>query len=82
MFEGKKRYGEMLASNEKIATNVLADRLERLEHFGIVEIRQGRIDAPSTPMDSPTKASTLFRCSLKSSGGAPVTTLERRRQRP
>ncbi len=41
MFEGKKRYGEMLASNEKIATNVLADRLERLEHFGIVEIRQG-----------------------------------------
>ncbi len=39
MFEGKKRYGEMLASDEKIATNVLADRLERLEHFGIIEKR-------------------------------------------
>lgn len=33
---GKKRFGELLASPEKIPTNILTDRLRRLEDAGIV----------------------------------------------
>ena len=36
MFKGKKTYGEFLQSEEKIATNILADRLLILEKNGIV----------------------------------------------
>jgi DNA-binding HxlR family transcriptional regulator len=37
MFKGKRTYGEFLQSEEKIATNILADRLLILEKNGIVE---------------------------------------------
>jgi DNA-binding HxlR family transcriptional regulator len=33
----KSTYGEFLASDEKISTNILADRLSRLEKKGIIE---------------------------------------------
>lgn len=36
MFKGKKHYGEFLQSDENIATNILANRLKRLENHGIV----------------------------------------------
>ena len=36
MFKGKKYYGEFLASDEKISTNILADRLEKLEADGLI----------------------------------------------
>jgi DNA-binding HxlR family transcriptional regulator len=36
MFKGKHYYGEFLQSEEKIATNILADRLSLLEKSGIV----------------------------------------------
>jgi len=36
MFKGKKYYGEFLASDEKISTNILADRLEKLETNGLI----------------------------------------------
>ncbi|MEC3915102.1 winged helix-turn-helix transcriptional regulator [Nocardia sp. CDC160] len=36
MFAGKRRYTEFLASPERITTNILADRLRRLERVGIV----------------------------------------------
>ena len=36
MFKGKSTYGEFLASDEKIATNILADRLELLESQGFI----------------------------------------------
>lgn len=36
LFLGKKRYQEFLASPEKIATNILADRLKRIEANGLV----------------------------------------------
>lgn len=36
MFKGKKSYMEFLQSDEKISTNILADRLKRLEEHGIV----------------------------------------------
>ena len=33
---GKRRYGELLASAERIPTNILAERLRRLEAAGLV----------------------------------------------
>lgn len=36
MFKGKHYYGEFLQAEEKIATNILADRLSLLEKSGIV----------------------------------------------
>jgi DNA-binding HxlR family transcriptional regulator len=36
VYFGKKTYGEFLASEERIATNVLASRLALLEHKGIL----------------------------------------------
>ena len=36
MFKGKHSYGDFLQSEEKVATNVLADRLAFLEEEGIV----------------------------------------------
>lgn len=37
MFKGKINYGDFLDSDEKIATNILADRLQMLEKVGILE---------------------------------------------
>src|SRR5215475_10267080 len=34
---GKRTYGEFQASPENIATNILADRLQRLENAGLVK---------------------------------------------
>jgi DNA-binding HxlR family transcriptional regulator len=36
-FRNKHRYGEFLASPEGIPTNILADRLKRLEAVGIIK---------------------------------------------
>ena len=36
LLHGKKTYGELLDSPEKIPTNILADRLRRLEGAGII----------------------------------------------
>jgi DNA-binding HxlR family transcriptional regulator len=36
IFKGKKTYGDFLESEEKIATNILADRLALLECSGII----------------------------------------------
>jgi len=36
MFKDKRSYGDFLKSNEKISTNILADRLQKLETFQIV----------------------------------------------
>ena len=39
MFKRKRRYGEFVESGEKIATNILADRLAKLEIDGLVTRR-------------------------------------------
>lgn len=39
IFAGRRRYGELLQMPEKIATNVLADRLVLLEREGLVAAR-------------------------------------------
>ncbi|SDS35665.1 DNA-binding transcriptional regulator, HxlR family [Halopseudomonas sabulinigri] len=36
MFKAKQSFGDFLSSDEKISTNILADRLRRLEQLGIV----------------------------------------------
>lgn len=36
MFHGKRYYGEFLDSDERISTNILADRLQRLERDGVI----------------------------------------------
>jgi len=36
MFKEKHTYGELLQSAERISTNILADRLKRLEEHGII----------------------------------------------
>ncbi len=47
LFAGKSRYGDFLASAEKIPTNILADRLKRLEREGIIGARS--LQHPATP---------------------------------
>jgi DNA-binding HxlR family transcriptional regulator len=42
----KRRFAEFLASPEKIASNVLADRLERLQRCGLVEARRYQAHPP------------------------------------
>lgn len=37
MFFGKRRYSELLKSPESVATNILAERLARLEASGIIK---------------------------------------------
>jgi len=46
MFKGRTRYTDFLNAEEGIATNVLADRLVRLEEEGIVE-REGTVRGAS-----------------------------------
>lgn len=41
MFGGKRTFAEFAASEERIATNILADRLRMLQRAGIV-LREGR----------------------------------------
>ena len=36
IFQGKKNYGEFLNAEEKISTNILANRLEKLELEGLI----------------------------------------------
>jgi len=36
MFKGKRHYSDFLASDEKISTNILADRLQKLEFKGVI----------------------------------------------
>ena len=44
MFRGFRTYKELLESEEGIATNILADRLQRLEACGIISIAQETTD--------------------------------------
>ena len=45
MFKGGKTFGDFRSADEGIATNILADRLGRLEANGIVEKRRDPVDA-------------------------------------
>jgi DNA-binding HxlR family transcriptional regulator len=62
MFYGKKTYGEFLSAEEGISTNVLADRLSRLEATGIV----------TKEIDPGQKARFLYRLTGKGEDLLPV----------
>lgn len=47
MVRGARTYKEFLGAPEGIATNVLADRLKKLESYGIIEMRADAKDARS-----------------------------------
>jgi len=53
LFYGKRRFVDFLASPEGIATNILADRLSRLERSGLVQRRRNR-ERPSREEYCPT----------------------------
>src|SRR5688572_24457952 len=42
MFTDRRTYGELLAAEEGIATNILAARLESLQRLGLIVSRDGR----------------------------------------
>jgi len=44
MLLGYRSFKQFLNSHERIATNILADRLERLEHYGIIASSQDPTD--------------------------------------
>jgi len=46
LLRGKRRYGDLAASSERIPTNILADRLRRLEQGGVVERVQYSVRPP------------------------------------
>ena len=48
MFKQKTRYGEFLNSDERIATNILADRLAKLVACGVIEKRQDPMNGRAT----------------------------------
>lgn len=45
MIEGRRRYRELLSANPGLATNVLADRLKRLERRGLISRARDPMDA-------------------------------------
>ena len=51
LMKKKQTYGELLASEEGMATNILADRLEWLEAHGIVEERRRSCRVTAKGMD-------------------------------
>ena len=54
LYAGKRRFGEFLNSEEGIATNILADRLERLVRHGILRQVQPRMGREG-PVYEPTR---------------------------
>jgi DNA-binding HxlR family transcriptional regulator len=54
LLTGKRAYSALLASPEGIPTNILADRLRRLETWGVIERRAAR-DRPGRPSYALTK---------------------------
>ena len=62
MFRGFRTYKELLESDEGIATNILADRLKRLEDYGII----------STQQDETDRRKLIYRLTAKGIDLAPV----------
>ncbi|KAF0218970.1 MAG: HxlR family transcriptional [Geobacteraceae bacterium] len=60
LFLGKRRYNEFLASPEAIPTNILADRLKRLEMAEIVKRKQYQARPPRAEYFLTVKGSDLW----------------------
>ena len=61
LFLGKHRYGEFAASPEGIPTNILADRLKRLETAGIIKKELYQTNPPRGEYFLTTKGADLGR---------------------
>jgi DNA-binding HxlR family transcriptional regulator len=59
LFRGLTRYGEFLASPEGIPTNILADRLERLERTGMIKSEPYQSNPPRNAYTLTPKGSDL-----------------------
>jgi DNA-binding HxlR family transcriptional regulator len=57
---GKRRFTELLASGEGISTNILSERLERLEAAGLVERRPYQRHPPRDEYHLTLKGRDLF----------------------
>jgi DNA-binding HxlR family transcriptional regulator len=62
MFRGFRTYKELVDSEEGIATNILADRLRRLEQCGIIRIEE----------DTTDRRKLMYRLTAKGMDLAPV----------
>lgn len=60
MLFGKTTYGEFLSSNEKIATNILANRLEKLIQNGIIRKTKNHSDKRRDNYQLTKKGSDLY----------------------
>ena len=61
LFLGKHRYGEIAASPEGIPTNILAERLKRLEAAGIIKKELYQTNPPRGEYFLTTKGADLWR---------------------
>jgi DNA-binding HxlR family transcriptional regulator len=57
---GKRRFTELLASGEGISTNILSERLERLEAAGLVVRRSYQLHPPRDEYHLTAKGRDLF----------------------
>ena len=62
MFHGKRYYGDFLASDEGISTNILANRLQRLEQDGVI----------AKKVDPDNRARSIYRLTQKGKDLLPV----------
>jgi DNA-binding HxlR family transcriptional regulator len=60
LFLGKRRFGELLGSPEGIPTNILTDRLRRLEEGGVVEKIPYQLRPPRYEYQLTEKGRDLF----------------------
>lgn len=60
LFAGKTQYNEFTDSPEGIATNILADRLDKLCRAGLIESRQSESHAGRLLYSLTTKGRSLF----------------------
>ena len=60
LFAGKKKFNDFLRSPERIATNILTDRLTRLEERGLVERRTSGTHAGRCDYALTARGRTLF----------------------
>jgi DNA-binding HxlR family transcriptional regulator len=59
LFYDKRRFADFLASPEGIATNILADRLDRLEQCGLIQRRRYREHPPREEYHSTARGRDL-----------------------
>lgn len=60
LFLGNRRFGELLSSPEKIPTNILSDRLRRLEEHGLVVKVSYQERPPRSEYQLTAKGADLF----------------------